>query len=134
MAKIIVKEPGKEMRVVDFDGKYRCDVKPFLGEDITLEYVQMQGGEDSRLAMVCDEDGKIKQLPYNFCLPLQFWGVDAIVGTVCIVRFRWEDPWEKDLWDFELMDVTPEDVAGVKNLLSDFTQGALVLRAGGVFY
>lgn len=125
MPKIIVKEPGKEMRVVDFDGKYRCDVKPFLGEDITLEYVQMQGGEDSRLAMVCDEDGKIKQLPYNFCLPLQFWGVDAIVGTICFVRYRWENPWEKELWDFELMDLTDEDISAIRRVLGEPYQKAL---------
>lgn len=133
MPKIIVKEPGKEMRVENFDGKYRCDVRPLLGEDVTLEYVGMKDDGDTRLCMVLDEDGKIKRLPRNFLIPLNY-GIDTIVGTVCIVRFRWENPWEKELWDFELMDVTPEDVAGVKNLLSDFTQGALVLRAGGVFY
>lgn len=125
MPKIIVKEPGKEMRVLDFGGVYRMDVKPFIGEDAMLEFINCnsQSG-DTFLNMVCDEDGKLKQLPMNFYMLFGGMGMlDRIVGTVCFIRYKWENPdTEEGLDDFKLVDVTDSDIQALRSFLSDRVQ------------
>lgn len=59
--KIMVKEVGKDLEVVDTKEKYfgNC-VRSYLGKDITVERVYLDGME---FIMGVDEDGLFKQLP-----------------------------------------------------------------------
>lgn len=62
--KIMVKEVGKPLAVVDTKEKYFGDcVRSYLGKDITVERVYLDGME---FMMGVDEDGLVKQLPLNF--------------------------------------------------------------------
>ena len=98
--KVIVKEPGRMAKVVDVDARYRCDVSGLIEKGITREYVHIKPNE---LDMMVDEDGLMKQLPLNFFLECSspFFPVQAIVGTVVFCRYKWENPWEKEILDPE---------------------------------
>lgn len=116
--KVIVKRAGEPAEIVEVDCKYRNEVARLISDDkITNEYVHIKVNE---LAMVVDEDGIAKQLPLNFFLETTnpYYPVQAIVGTVVFCRYQWENPWEKELWDYELRDITEDDVATVNKLFS----------------
>lgn len=115
--KIMVKEVGKDLEVVDTEEKYFGDcVKNYLGKDITVERVYLDGME---FMMGVDEDGLMKQLPLNFlmCMQNPVFPVQYIVGTVVFVRCKPCNPFEEEIWDFEVSDVTDEDIRKVERYL-----------------
>lgn len=115
--KVIVKQVGKPAEIMEVDYKYRNEVGKLIDEGITNEYVHIVQNE---LAMVVDEDGLPKELPFNFLLSTNspHYPIQAIVGTVVFCRYQWENPWEKEIYDYELMDVTEQDIERVNELLS----------------
>lgn len=124
--KIAIKRPGCSLEPLSFDGTYRCDVKPLLNgkaEGTTLEYVMLRQTPDGRcLCMVCDEDGRFKQLPYNFSMITQSGGykfMSQIVGTVVFVCYRWEDVWAKEIYDFELLDLNDDEMSIINTILGE---------------
>lgn len=67
--KVMVKEVGKPLAVVDTKEKYFGDfARSYLGKDITVERVYLDGME---FIMGVDEDGLMKQLPLNFLMSMQ---------------------------------------------------------------
>ena len=65
--KVMVKEVGKPLAVVDTKEKYFGDfARSCLGKDITVERVYLDGME---FIMGVDEDGLVKQLPLTFLCP-----------------------------------------------------------------
>lgn len=67
--KVMVKEVGKPLAVVDTKEKYFGDfARSYLGKDITVERVYLDGME---FIMGVDEDGLVKQLPLNFLMSMQ---------------------------------------------------------------
>ena len=121
--KVIVKLPNKSVEVREVEAEYRCDCKGLVLEDGSLiQYVEMPlTNGDSRFCFLCDEEGLIKGLPFNFYMPSRspFGGVtvERVVGAVAFIRYRWEDPYAKELWDFQLEDVTAADVEAVKQMV-----------------
>ena len=124
--KIAIKRPGCSLEPLSFDGTYRCDVKPLLNgkaEGTTLEYVMLRQTPDGRcLCMVCDENGRYKQLPYNFSMITKSGNhkfLSTIVGTVVFVCYRWEDVWAKEIYDFELLDLNNDELSIINTILAD---------------
>ena len=112
--KIMVKEVGKPLAVVDTKEKYFGDcVRSYLGKDITVERVYLDGME---FMMGVDEDGLVKQLPLNFLMSMQnpIYPVQYIVGTVVFARCKPCNPYEEEIWDFEVTDVTEEDIKRIE--------------------
>lgn len=132
MPKIMVKEPGRKARIINFDGKYRDEVRKFIGKDATLESVGIKRESESCLEMMVDEDGKIIGLEPNFFLPLRGWGVDTIVGPVVFLR-RNNPSFEEEIWDFELEDLTEKDIALLQYVLSTEGQGKILLGMTPLF-
>lgn len=132
--KIMVKEVGKDLEVVDTKEKYfgNC-VRSYLGKDITVERVYLDGME---FIMGVDEDGLFKQLPLNFLMSMQnpIYPVQYIVGTVVFARCKPCNPYEEEIWDFEVTDVTEEDIKQVEGYLSDYYQSALCLAVQKSMY
>ena len=96
--KIMVKEVGKPLAVVDTKEKYFGDcVRSYLGKDITVERVYLDGME---FMMGVDEDGLVKQLPLNFLMSMQnpIYPVQYIVGTVVFARCKPCNPYEEEIW------------------------------------
>lgn len=124
--KIAIKRPNSSLELLDFEGTYRCDVKPLLNgkaEGTTLEYVMLRQTKDGRcLCMVCDEDGRYKQLQHNFSMITQSGGykfLSKIVGTVVFVCYRWEDVWAKEIYDYELLDLNDDELSIINTILGD---------------
>lgn len=114
--KVIVKEVGKKLVVRDIDCKYRNECGDLIEKNITKEYVTIK---DNELYMVVDEDGINKNLSLNFLISTNnpFYPVQIIVGDVVFCRIKWENPLEKELYDFEVADITEEDLKEVAELL-----------------
>lgn len=126
--KVIVKQVGEPAKIVEVDYKYRNECGRLIStEEITNEYV---GIVDRELSMVVDEDGLCKELPHNFLMEMNnpMYPLQSIVGTVVFFHYKWENPWEKDLWDFELMDVTDSDLTIVEKLTGRAKQIELEVR------
>lgn len=126
--KVIVKNIGKPAEVVNLDCKYRNEVAKLISsERITKEYVELV---PYKLDMVVDEDGLFKNLPFNFFMEINnsFYPVQMIVGTVVFCHYEWQDPFETELWDFELRDVTEEDIITVNRMLTAEKQRELSER------
>lgn len=132
--KIMVKEVGKPLAVVDTKEKYSGDcVRSYLGKDITVERVYLDGME---FMMGVDEDGLVKQLPLNFLMSMQnpIYPVQYIVGTVVFARCKPCNPYEEEIWDFEVTDVTEEDIKRIEGYLNDYYQSALRLAVQKSMY
>lgn len=131
--KVIVKEVGKPLAVVDTKEKYFGDcVRNYLGKDITVERVYLDGME---FIMGVDEDGLMKQLPLNFLMsmPNPIFPVQYIVGTVVFARCKPCNPYEEEIWDFEVTDVTDEDIKLIEGYLSDIRQSSLRLAIKAMY-
>lgn len=125
--KVMVKEVGKPLAVVDTKEKYFGDcVRSYLGKDITVERVYLDGTE---FMIGVDEDGLFKQLPLNFLMSMQnpIYPVQYIVGTVVFARCKPCNLYEEEIWDFEVTDVTEEDIKRIEGYLNDYYQSALRL-------
>lgn len=119
--KIMVKEVGKPLAVVDTKEKYFGDcVRSYLGKDITVERVYLDGME---FMMGVDEDGLVKQLPLNFLMSMQnpIYPVQYIVGTVVFARCKPCNPYE-------------EDIKRIEGYLNDYYQSALRLAVQKSMY
>lgn len=132
--KVMVKEVGKPLAVVDAKEKYFGDcVRSYLGKDITVERVYLDGTE---FMMGVDEDGLMKQLPLNFLMSMQnpIYPVQYIVGTVVFARCKPCNLYEEEIWDFEVTDVTEEDIKRIEGYLNDYYQSALRLAVQKAMY
>ena len=131
--KVMVKEVGKPLAVVDTKEKYFGDcVRNYLGKDITVERVYL---DDMEFIMGVDEDGLMKQLPLNFLMsmPNPIFPVQYIVGTVVFARCKPCNPYEEEIWDFEVTDVTDEDIKRIEGYLSDICQSSLRLAIKAMY-
>lgn len=124
--KIIVKKPGENLKIIDFNCKFRNECGMFIGEDITKQYVSLSRD----LIMIIDEDGLSKQLPLNFFLEFNnpYYPIQAIVGTVVFVKIKYVNPCEKEIWDFEVDDVSIDDIAFINKLLDAEHQKYLAIE------
>ncbi len=91
--KIIVKHPGNKPHVEEVED----DLKTY--QNIVGGYIEIVH-IDGDILLVCNEEGKLEGLPYNF-----YMGDDIIVGTVFFVG--------RDMEDFRsLTDDEAEQVIG----------------------
>lgn len=126
--KIIRKCVGKSFEVVETDEKYFTNcAKKFLGDDITIERVYLEGFE---FILAVDEDGLAKQLPHNFFMAFEnnpHFPVQTIVGDVLFIRNKPCNPYLKEICDFEVLDVTEKDIIRIQDILNPMEQIVLGL-------
>lgn len=129
--KILLKKLGCPLKVVETDKKYfgEC-VRSFLGEDITVERVYIDGFE---FIMGVDEDGLPKRLPVNFLMPFNnpMYPVQYIVGDVVFIRNKPSDPYNEEIWDFEVTDILDKDKEWVEKMLDPSLQVKLYAKMKG---
>ena len=79
---------------------------------------------------------RLYQLPLNFLMSMQnpVYPVQYIVGTVVFARCKPCNPYEEEIWDFEVADVTEEDIKQIEGYLSDYYQSALRLAVQKAMY
>lgn len=128
--KVMVKKVGYPLEVVETNEKYFGDcVRSFLGENITVERVYMGGENPFEFIMGVDEDGLPKQLPLNFLMEMNnpHYPVQLIVGTVVFVRCKPCNPYEEEIWDYEVADITDSDKEKVEKWLDREYQSRLMV-------
>ena len=128
--KVMVKKVGCPLEVVETNEKYFGDcVRSFLGENITVERVYMGGKNPFEFIMGVDEDGLPKQLPLNFLMEMNnpHYPVQLIVGTVVFVRCKPCNPYEEEIWDYEVADITDSDKEKVEKWLDREYQSRLMV-------
>lgn len=82
--KVVVKNVGKEPKVVEIDGKLKTM------QDIVGGYIQTFPWFD-RIIIVCNEEGKLMDLPENFKVRCSPSYVETIVGNVFFCKAGDED-------------------------------------------
>ena len=128
--KVMVKKVGCPLEVVETNEQYFGDcVKGILGENITVQRVYMGGENPFEFIMGVDEDGLPKQLPLNFLMEMNnpHYPVQLIVGTVVFVRCKPCNPYEEEIWDYEVTDVTDSDKEKVEKWLDREYQSRLMI-------
>lgn len=128
--KILKKSVGKELEIVNTEEKYLMDcAREHFGKEVTMERVYLGGFE---FILVVDEDGLSKQLPLNFIMDFssmeKVFPVQPIVGDAIFVRCKPCNPYEEELWDFEVTDVTEEDFERLRQMLTFDSQSRLFQR------
>lgn len=117
LAKIIVKEPNKDIVVVDIPSK---DVWQYMrnavceGEGIAvLDRVHL-ADPPYTFTLYVDDEGKLKNYPLNFKMQVnnRMCPIEEIVGTACFARGKIVDD------DIEYTDVTEQDIFIVRNIIA----------------
>ena len=128
MAKIAVKEVGKPLQTVDSTKKYRTNsAKEYIGKDNLVQFVRLNNNDT--LFIGVDEDGLLKELPVNFLLSTSnpYFPIQKIVGAVVFVRTKPISGYFS-IEDYEIEDLTEEDIGIIEELLSDKVQKTLSLH------
>ena len=122
---VILKKPGENFAICGMDEQYRYDAAQELLGNITQESYWLN--EERTLSMVCDEDGKLKQLPVNFYMEGSGFATPVVqfVGPVVFCKTKPVDPEAEDLYDYELDEWTQDDILQIINLLSEDQQFGL---------
>lgn len=123
--KIAIKEVGKDLVIEECNEKYRTDtVRRYIGKECTTEYVFLT--DDGTLFMGVDEDGLSKELETNFYILTKnpYFPIQKIVGTVVFGRVVPPKPYT-EIWDYEMTDLTDNDLNIINRLLDDNLQNKL---------
>lgn len=127
--KIMVKEVGKPLAIVDCDERYFTDcVQKYIGKT-RVEKVYLNGAD---FIMGVDENGYMKNLPVNFYLKTKSvtYPIQGIAGTVVFVRCKPCNFCEEEIRDLEVSDITDEDIRIVKNYLDEDYQDWCRIEGG----
>ena len=124
--RIAVKEVGKELKIVETEQKYRsASTRRYIGVGTITEFVPLN--KECTLCIGVNEDGLRLDLPTNFLLQMNspYWPIQKMVGTVVFVRHKDVNPYEKEIWDFEVEDLRDSDLKLIEKILSDENQDML---------
>lgn len=118
--RMAIKEPGKKIKLVETTEKYRTDAcKVYTGEKHRVEYVRLN--QEGTLCMAVNEEGLPLGLETNFYMNMNnpVFPIQRIVGTVCFVRHKYVNVYEEEIWDYEVEDITDEDLKYICNIFTD---------------
>jgi len=127
--RIAVKEVGKELSIVETSEKYRTDcVKAYTGKNESAEFILMT--EDGTLCMGVNENGLMLELETNFLMHLNnpHFPYQKIVGPVVFTRHKYVDVFKQEIWDYELEDLTDEDIERIRYILGEEYQAEVAKK------
>ena len=117
--KIAVKRVGKPLEIVETNQKYRTNaVREYIkvDEHKTCEYVCLNS--EYTFSLGVNEVGLMLELPTNFLIHTSnpYFPIQKMVGTVVFVRTL--PLTELDPYDYEVADLTNDDLNYINSLLS----------------
>ena len=122
--KIAIKRVGEPLEIIETDVTYRCELKTLVVSDNanSIESVFFP----KNVQLIVDECGCLKNLPHNFYISCKssMYPIQTIVGTVLFAKFK-PLPMFEEAYDYELIDLTEEDIQYINNVLSDEIQEQL---------
>lgn len=125
--KIAVKEVTKDLVIEETEVKYVTDcVRKYIGKENYPQRVRLYSDTQGDLSLCVDDEGLLKDLPINFLLPMPHtpWPIQKMVGNVVFVRTKPVDPF-REIYDFEITDLTAKDILYIKFLLQKEMQDKL---------
>ena len=126
--RIVVKEPKEDIKIIETTKQYRTEcVKEIIGEKYYLEYITVTADEEHMLSLAVIEDGLMRELPPNILISTTspIFPIQILVGPVVFVKTKYENAYIKDIWDFEVEDITDEDLELIKQMTDFKTQEVL---------
>ena len=118
--KVILKRVGKPLEVIDIEKEFVTDIaRELIGDKDNKTHIEtVKCGECFR--MYCDEEGIPKGLPKNFGMwtTNSFYPYQNIFGDVVFIRHKYVNIYEEEIWDYEPLDVTEEDIETAKRVIS----------------
>lgn len=129
MAKVAVKEIGKPLRIVESFLRYRTDsTKEYIGKENLVQFIRINNS--GTLVLGVDENGLLRELPCNFLLSTSnpYFPIQKIVGTAVFVRTKPVNGYIGEIEDFEIEDLTDDDIEIITDLLSYKVQKTLSLQ------
>lgn len=127
--RILVKRVGEEPQIVLTNERYRtAAAKKVLGTKIDARALWLDGVRT--LAFVYDDEILFKADPAtNFFIEVanKFAPIQPIRGDVAFIRTKPCNPFEEEIWDYEVEDLREQDIENIRKLLSDETQIRLTL-------
>lgn len=127
--KIAIKEVGKKLQVIETNIKYRYECcKQFTGKSDPVEFIKLN--KDGTFSLGVNENGLPLELPVNFLIGTNnpYYPIQKIVGTVVFVRCKYVDVLKKEIWDYEVEDLTEEDINYIEEMLNEKYQKELEKR------
>jgi len=129
--KVVVKEPKKNIKVVDINQKYRTDcVKEIIGQNYSIQFVCIEIDTQHILALGVIEDGLMRNLEPNMFISTTspVFPVQILVGPVVFVKAKYENAFIKEIWDYEVEDITEEDLELIKQMVDPKVQAILYMK------
>ena len=129
--KIAVKEVGKDLKIIESNEKYRIDcIKEHIGKKNFPSFISLNNNKTLSIG-VCD-DGLLRKLPLNFHVSCDnpFFPIEKIVGTAVFTRIKPVTGEEGEIYDYEITDLTDEDILLITELLKEETQKKLEMYDG----
>lgn len=123
--KIAIKNIGSPVSFENTSLKYRCDLKKVIGCENIPEMVEISNG----LFLLADEEGRMKNLKHNFFafMPHHSTQFQTITGNAVFARFKPVNGLT-EIYDYELDDLTQQDVDFINCLLVEELQNILKER------
>lgn len=126
MTKMLLKLPDQPLEIVETDEKYLMDAsKKHIGSGNLIQYLYQ---ESTEFILAVDEEGLLKRLPLNFFTKMVTKNgeyIQPLVGPVVFARCKPINPREKEIYDFEVTDITEEDYKKVALSLTYECQKAI---------
>jgi len=125
--RIAVKKINEPLEVIDIDVKYKGECAEKIIENCSVaEFVRLN--HLGTLSVGIDEDGLLKELPTNFLLEVSSrnYPIQKLIGTAFFIRTKYSKKGYG--YDYELEDITEEDIIGINCILAEEYQKELKAR------
>lgn len=126
MKAILIENAKSE--IVECDEQYFYDfAHHYFGKDVFVEKVHLS--DNCTLFMAIDDDGWNKNLPLNFYMEMnsENYPVQAILGKGIVIRVK-EADLREEIYDWEVIDVTNDDIKKIEKFLDEDYQLRLAVE------
>ena len=120
--RIAIKKVGEELQIIESNKKYRTEtVQEYIGKEYYPEFIYKN--REGTLSLGINEDGLRLGLPINFLMAIKspYWPIQKMVGTAVFLRTKPVDGCG-EIYDYEVDDLTDEDIEKIKEDLDEDTQ------------
>ena len=133
MSRVAIKRVGEALQFLEVEEKYRGKfARQTLSDADIVQYVSF----GNNIFMGCDEDGLMRDLPFNFYIETNspVYPLQKIVGDVVFVKVKPINPFIEVVYDYEIIPLTDEDCVYLNMVLDTDYQQRLDEAFKGVEY
>lgn len=123
MSRILVKEVGEQPQIMETEKKYRTDacrehIFPIAEEYAGMDYVILAENENCLITVGVDGNGLAKNLKTNFLIETSSrdFPIQKIFGRCVFTKIK--RPGTGEIYDYELEDLSEQDVKNIYSILN----------------